>query len=188
MPKSNRLGQVQKSLIPAIDMHDELACAHTALRKAARQLDILYDEALAPTKLKMTQIDLLSRIDKVGHTDAPTLRALAADLAIRISALTHALRPLVREGLVEVRTDTHDRRIKHAALTKAGRKRLHEGFVLWQTVNRRVEAVLGAHSARLMLELVGQVSSKDFLQAYRMSSAIAGLEKTPTSREALHRQ
>lgn len=172
MPKKNRLDPVQQTPIATINMYDELACAHTALRKAARQLDILYDEALAPTKLKMTQIDLLSRIDKVSQSNAPTLRALAADLAIRISALTHALRPLVREGFVEVRTDTHDKRIKHAALTKSGRKRLKEGFLLWRTVNRRIESVLGSESARLMLALADQVSSKDFLQAYERSRAL----------------
>jgi DNA-binding MarR family transcriptional regulator len=154
-----------------IDTQEVLACAHTALRKAARQLDLIYDEGLAPTKLKMTQISLLSRIDKLGQPEAATLRALAEDSGMRISALTHALHPLVRDGLVEVHTDHRDKRVKHAVLTKLGRKQLHKGFLLWQAVNRRVELVLGGQPARLMLSLADQVSSKDFLAAYNAKLA-----------------
>lgn len=149
-----------------IDTQEVLACAHTALRKAARQLDIIYDEGMAPTKLKMTQISLLSRIDLLGKTEAATLRMLAKDSGMSISALTHALRPLVRDGLVEVHTDHQDKRVKHAVLTKLGRKQLYKGFLLWQVVNRRVESVLGRKPARLMLSLADQVSSKEFLAAY----------------------
>lgn len=95
-------------------MLSELACTNTALRRAARQLGHLYDEAVAPTDLKATQLGLLSQIDSLGGDDGPTLQALAERLAIRISALTHALRPLVRDSLVELRPDaarqTHETR------------------------------------------------------------------------------
>jgi DNA-binding MarR family transcriptional regulator len=97
---------------------------------------------------------------------------LAERLAIRISALTHALRPLVRDGLVDLRPDAHDKRTKHAALTRLGRNRLDDGIMLWATANRRVEAVLGSTSARMLRALADQVSSKEFLDAYKSGRAI----------------
>jgi DNA-binding MarR family transcriptional regulator len=150
----------------------ELACTNTALRRAARQLGHLYDEAVAPTDLKATQLGLLSQIDSLGGDDGPTLQALAERLAIRISALTHALRPLVRDGLVELRSDAHDKRTKHAALTTLGRNRLDDGVMLWAAANRRVEAVLGSTSARMLRALADQVSSQEFLDAYKSGRAI----------------
>ncbi|BCH17549.1 MULTISPECIES: MarR family transcriptional regulator [unclassified Mesorhizobium] len=65
--------------------------------------------ALVPTGLTSTQTLLLGQIDGLAAAygeDGPTLQVLADRLAIQISALTHALRPLVRDGLVEVRHDT----------------------------------------------------------------------------------
>jgi DNA-binding MarR family transcriptional regulator len=158
--------------VEAIDMLGELACTNTALRRAARQLTHLYDEAVAPMDLKATQLGLLSQIDSLGGEDGPTLQALAERLAIRISALTHALRPLVRDGLVELRPDARDKRTKHAALTALGRSRLDDGTMLWAAANRRVEDVLGSTSARMLRALADQVSSQKFLDAYKSGRAI----------------
>jgi DNA-binding MarR family transcriptional regulator len=158
--------------VEATGVSGELACTNTALRRAARQLTHLYDEAVAPMDLKATQLGLLSQIDSLGGDDGPTLRALAERLAIRISALTHALRPLVRDGLVELRPNARDKRTKHAALTALGRNRLDDGTMLWAAANRRVEAVLGSASARMLRALADQVSSQKFLDAYKSGRAI----------------
>ncbi|HEY0235561.1 MAG TPA: MarR family winged helix-turn-helix transcriptional regulator [Afipia sp.] len=163
--------------ITVIDVPGELPCTHTALRRAARQLGNLYDQAVWPTELKATQIGLLSQIEKLGGRDGPTLQALAERLAIRISALTHALRPLVRDGLVELRTDHQDKRTKHATLTPAGQTRLAEGITLWASANNRVETVLGPVSAKLLRELADTISSKEFFDAYKSGRTLSA----PTS-------
>ena len=46
-------------------------------------------------------------------------RSWRRGLAISISAVTHAMRPLVRDGLVRLQPDARDRRTKHAGLTPA---------------------------------------------------------------------
>ena len=48
------------------------------------------------------------------------MRNFAGRLAIGISALTHALRPLVRDGLVELQQDPRDGRTKRGILTRLG--------------------------------------------------------------------
>jgi DNA-binding MarR family transcriptional regulator len=152
------------------DLLAALACTNTALRRAARQLGHLYDEALAPTGLKATQAALLGQIDIEG--EAPTLQVLAERLAIRISALTHALRPLVRDGLVELRPDPEDGRTKRAVLTPLGQARLQQALVLWDAANRRVERVLGPAAATLR-DLADEVASPDFLRAYAAGAPLA---------------
>jgi DNA-binding MarR family transcriptional regulator len=157
---------------PSIEMVDtlaELVCTNTALRRAARRLGHLYDEAVAPTGLKATQVGLLAQIEQLAGDDGdegPTLLVLAERLAIRISAVTHALRPLVRDGLVELRQDPNDGRTKHGVLTSQGRARLRKALVLWTAANRRVETVLGPASASKLRGLADLVASQEFLDAF----------------------
>lgn len=145
------------------------ACTITPVRLAARRLEQLYDEALAPLNLKATQLALIAGIHRLTGADqqGPTLQDLAALLAIQLSALTHALRPLVRDGIVELRQDAQDRRTKHSVLTSLGKTRLSEGVVRWAATNDQVEAVLGFASAAHLRALADQVASDAFLVAYR---------------------
>lgn len=147
----------------------ERVCTNTALRLAARRLGQLYDEALAPLDLKATQLALISEIDKLMGADqqGPTLQELATRLAIQLSALTHALRPLVRDGIVELRQDAQDRRTKHGVLTPLGKTRLSDAMVRWAATNDQVEAVLGPASAASLRALADQVASDAFLVAYK---------------------
>jgi DNA-binding MarR family transcriptional regulator len=166
---------------PSIELTDalgELACTHTALRHAARRLGHLYDEAVSPTGLKSTQVAVLSQADRLGGEGGPTLQALAERLAIGISSLTYALRPLVRDGLIELRQDARDKRTKHASLTALGRQRLAEGMVLWAAANRRAELVLGHESASGLRAVADEVSSREFLEAYQAGQPIGAKPKT----------
>lgn len=163
---------------PATDAQDLLGgrvCTNTALRVAARRLGQLYDEALAPLGLKATQLALISEIDKLMGADqqGPTLQDLASRLAIQLSALTHALRPLVRDGMVELLQDAKDRRTKHGVLTPLGKTRLSEALVRWAAANDQVEAVLGPTSAANLRALADQVSSDAFLLAFKAESLSA---------------
>ena len=152
-----------------LDILGGRACTVTPLRLATRRLEQLYDEALAPLGLKATQLALIAGIHRLTGADqqGPTLQELAALLAIQLSALTHALRPLVRDGIVELRQDAQDRRTKHSVLTSLGKARLSEGVVHWATVNDQVELVLGAASAANLRALADQVASDAFLLAYK---------------------
>jgi DNA-binding MarR family transcriptional regulator len=161
-------GEAPDDGIGSDEMHAGLACTHTSLRRAARRLGQLYDDALAPVGLTSPQALLLSQIETLTAADGlgPTLQVLAGRLAIQISALTHALRPLVRDGLVEVRPDTRDRRSKHAVLTAPGTLRLQEMYERWGEANRRFEAILGSEAARMLRTLSDRIASREFLDAY----------------------
>ena len=155
----------------------DLVCTHTSLRRAARRLGKLYDEAIASTGLTSSQALLLAQIDGLSafHGEAgPTLGVLADRLAIRISALTHALRPLVRDGLVEVRQDDRDRRAKRSVMTSLGKARHKQMLGLWIDANSRVEAALGAAATKKLRSLADRIASADFLDAYTAGGRHAG--------------
>lgn len=85
---------------------------------------------------------------------------------IQVSALTHAMRPLVRDGLVEVRVDARDRRSKHVILSGSGKARLQEMCDRWNEANQRFEAILGAEAAETLRRLADRVASPEFLEAF----------------------
>lgn len=155
-----------------LEILGDLACTNTSLRRAARRLGQLYDEALAPLSLKATQVGLMAEINRFpadAEQEGPTLHDLANQLAILISALSHALKPLVRDGIVELRADAYDKRTKRCVLTPTGNELLKESLGLWDSANRRVEEVLGQSSASLLRELADRVASEDFLEDYHSS-------------------
>lgn len=154
----------------------DLVCTNTALRRASRRLGQLYDDAVAPSGLKATQVGLLAQTVGAyagGQGDWPTLQSLAERLAVSISALTHALRPLIRDGLVELHPDAHDGRTKHAVLTALGERHLQEALVLWADANQRVEVVLGSSAAALRT-LANDVASPEFLEAFDQRRKLRG--------------
>lgn len=155
--------------IAVVDAFDFPPCNNTALRRAARRLGNLYDDALESVGLKATQMGLMAEIARLtvaNQGQSPSLQELAARLAIQISALTHALRPLVRDGLVAVLPDEADGRTKRGALTVAGAARLEEAAAHWAAANQRVEAVLGRDAATALRALADRVSSDEFLAAF----------------------
>ena len=152
-----------------IEPYDFLSCTHTSLRRAARQLTQVYDDALAPSGMTSSQAALMGQLDSLSAMAdgaGPSLQVLSKRLAIQLSALTHALRPLVRDGLVALVVDGSDRRIKRAVMTEKGRQQTDQMYVLWVETNRRIEAVLGGGSTEQLRLLANKVASPDFVEAY----------------------
>lgn len=149
-----------------VEPYDQLNCTHTALRQASRQLTQIYDDAIVQSGLTSAQAMLVSRIDELGGAPGakgPALQTLARRLSIQISALTHALKPLVRDGVVEIHGDPDDRRTKRAVLTLQGLKQTQQMYVLWTGVNARMDAALGEGTAEQLRVLSRRVASPEFL-------------------------
>ena len=168
----------RKSESDGVVPYDTLNCTHTALRRAARQLTQLYDRALLPSGLTSAQAMLVGQLEELGGTlggEAPSLQTLATRLAIQISALSHAMRPLVRDGLVEIVTDDEDRRVKRARLTAKGLTQTHLMYGLWRETNKRMDQVLGNGTTEQLRLLAGQVASPEFLAAFEGQGAAPAL-------------
>ncbi len=57
------------------------------------------------------------------------------------TTLTAALKPLEREGLIEVKVDPEDRRGRLLVLTEAGGKRLATAVPIWRDTHAAIESV-----------------------------------------------
>jgi DNA-binding MarR family transcriptional regulator len=145
-----------------------LDCNNAMLRRASRMLGRIYDAELAPSGLRATQHGLLAQI---AIMKAPTVRDLASEIVMDLSALGHTLKPLIRDGFVALVPDKQDRRVKHVTLTKTGRNKLKETSKLWSQAQRRFERVFGEKKAAYLRDALEELSSEAFRKAYRSKSA-----------------
>src|SRR5271155_5207599 len=96
-------------------------CVNAAIRRAARRMGQIYDDAFESCGLRATQYSLLSQVDRVG---TPTMRVLADHLVMGLSAVGHSLKPVIRDWPGELGVDEEDRRSRRVHLTKDGRAKL----------------------------------------------------------------
>lgn len=119
-------------------------------RMAARALTRVYDRALEPAGIRTSQFSILARLLEEGPL---SVSHLAGRLAMDRTTLARDLRPLERRGLVSVSVGS-DRRVRMAALTRAGHRLVDEVRPLWKSVQRDVRTQLGPDRVtRLMDEL-----------------------------------
>src|ERR1700733_1620348 len=138
-------------------------CNCTALRKATRRVSQLYDSALEPCGLRTTQRAILNHITRAG---TPSLGELAESLVMDRGALTHNLKPLERDGLVEVHVDPDDRRNRLVALTAAGRAKRADSAPLWKRAQAGFETAFGAAKSASLRNALEYLVSEDFVVAF----------------------
>lgn len=139
-------------------------CSNSAIRRATRQLGQLYDEVLAPSGLKGTQHTLLTQIHLSGN---PSLKSLADGLVMDLSALGHTLKPLIRDGLVELIPDTKDRRVKRVSLTPAGLAKWEEAHRLWQHARQRFDQSFGTEASQELRNALNRIATDAFAESFR---------------------
>ena len=147
---------------------EKSVCNCTALRKATRRVSQLYDSALEPCGLRTTQRSILMQIAR--SQNPPPLGELAEALVMDRGALTHTLKPLERDRLIEIRVDPGDRRNRLVALTAAGRKKIEESTVLWKRAQAGFEAAFGVGKSAALREALELVVSADFVSAFNRRS------------------
>jgi len=92
-------------------------CVAHRVKRAARAITRLYDDALREVELTAMQLTILSAIELRRDL---SMRGIEELLVLEQSALSRAVSALARRGLVEV-AQGRDRREKTLALTDAGR-------------------------------------------------------------------
>jgi DNA-binding MarR family transcriptional regulator len=128
-------------------------CACVRARRASRSLTDLYDEALRPVGLKITQFSVLRTLERMGPV---SISALAGEMALDRSTLGRNLRLLKRRSLVRLGEGT-DLRARSVELTASARKLLAAAIPLWEKAQARVERKLGKEGVSALFELLAQV-------------------------------
>lgn len=114
-------------------------CACFNFRKASRAVTQLYEEILQPSGLLGTQFTLLVAISLAGSV---TITRLAQELVMDRTTLTRNLKPLKRQGLIEIEPG-QDQRTRVVMLTDKGRKALAKAIPLWEQAQAHVVQGLG---------------------------------------------
>ena len=109
-------------------------CVCHTLRRVTRAVTQLYDDALRPSGLRVTQFSILATIARMGEAN---LRQLEDALALDQTTLTRSLNLLERDGVTE-RVPHPDGRIKAMRLTPKGRKALEIARPLWARAQAHV--------------------------------------------------
>lgn len=149
----------------ATRIKDPLVCNGAALRKATRRVSQLYDAALAPSGLSGSQRSVLVHIERAGQP--PTLSELAYAMVLDLSALVRTLKPLERDGFVELTRDPNDGRSRRVALTAEGRAKLKEANRLWRKAQNRFEEVYGVERAQALRHALAEIFSDEFAEAFQ---------------------
>jgi DNA-binding MarR family transcriptional regulator len=109
-------------------------CVCVTLRRAARAFSQIYDDALAPSGLRITQFSLLRA---VARLEPASIGNLAAAQALDRTTLSRNLAPLERDGLINQGPGA-DRRVSEISLTAAGRAAIARALPLWRQTQRKI--------------------------------------------------
>jgi DNA-binding MarR family transcriptional regulator len=131
------------------------ACACTHLRKAARAVTQVFDEALGSSGLRATQFTLLVTSRLAGETP---VRELAERMVMDRTTLSRNLKPLVRKGLLEVRPG-EDGRMRLVQITPEGERTLGKAYPLWERAQHEVVGALGEDRYEALLGDVARAIS-----------------------------
>ena len=114
-------------------------CTCFGLRKAARAVTQMYDQALKPTGLRATQLSLLFSVERTGPRG---MAELAEQLVMDRTTLTRNLKPLLDRGLLKS-VEGSDRRRSPIAITAKGRAALAQALPYWREAQARMTGGLG---------------------------------------------
>ncbi|MBB5696542.1 MarR family winged helix-turn-helix transcriptional regulator [Muricoccus pecuniae] len=125
------------ALDPDVVGEVEASCVCLHVQRAGRTVGRHYDKAFRPLNLTNWQFSLLAA---VGGADGPSVNELALLLGMDRTTMTRNLRVLERRGLLTMRPDDQDGRIRRALLTPEGRDLFLKALERWRTVNETMKA------------------------------------------------
>ena len=124
------------------------ACTCGELRKAARAITLLYDNAFKSSGLLSTQLGVL---DAICKADSIKISDLAEKQGMDRTTLTRNLSVLEREGYIRISTG-NDHRTRIVVITNKGRNAVARAIPLWNDVQRTVKQQMGENSWRELMQ------------------------------------
>ena len=123
-------------------------CTCGELRKAARAITLLYDNAFKSSGLLSTQLGVL---DAICNAESIKISDLAEKQGMDRTTLTRNLSVLEREGYIRISTG-NDHRTRIVVITNKGRNAVARAIPLWNDVQRTVKQQMGENSWRELMQ------------------------------------
>lgn len=109
-------------------------CACTTLKKASRLLGRVFDAALVPSRMNVTQLAVMRCI---ARRKGDPLARVAEELEMDRTSLYRAISPLARDGWIEIVSGL-DGRSRSARVTSRGHRSLVKAGRYWGGVQTRI--------------------------------------------------
>lgn len=123
----------------------EIHCACSKLRRAARIVSTLYDEALAPSGLTVAQFALLRWLGRIGPC---SMTEFAEASGYDRTTLNRTLGSLQAAGFAASAAGK-DQRARIFSLTGKGKAAIEAARPRWEEAEARIDAALGPDRAAL---------------------------------------
>jgi DNA-binding MarR family transcriptional regulator len=146
---ANRIPQSQLTGVSQVPA----TCMGMHIRRASRIITQVYDAALRPVDLVLSQFTLLVCINLM--VSVPITR-LAQELHTDQTTLTRNLKLLEQRGLVAI-DPGEDRRVKLVSLTVEGRSILAQALPLWEQAQAQVMQHFDRQQWQTLLSLLSDV-------------------------------
>jgi len=122
-----------------IDIMEPMGCIGSRMRRTSRALTAAYNDAFREAGIRSTQWPIFAALRVAGSM---TLGELSEAVGADPSTISRNIRPLVRDGLVDL-TDQGDGRKRHARLTPKGVATYNRAFQEWKKVQDEALRLLG---------------------------------------------
>lgn len=130
-------------------------CIAVRMRMLNRIVTNLYDEALRPLGLKVSQMNILVAVAKMG-TARPA--EVCERLHLDVSTLSRNVERMKARGWLEVVPD-QDGRAQPFRLTGQGRKLLEKAVPAWKKAQRQATSLLGTGIVDQLNQAIGRLNS-----------------------------
>ena len=128
-------------------------CTCGELRRAARAITLLYDNAFKSSGLLSTQFGVLQIICNI---DFIRISDLADKLGMDRTTLTRNLSVLERQGFIEI-SQGKDHRTRIVTATQKGRSVIAKAILLWNEVQHKVKQEMGESSWSELMQNLGEL-------------------------------
>jgi len=132
-----------------------LPCTCATLRRTARALTQIYEEALRPFGLRATQFTILQVLSLAGEL---TQGELGRILAMDSTTLTRTLEIMSRQRWIAKRRGK-DRREWRLRIAKAGKAQFEGAVPAWQQVQDKVKREMGAGQLDQLTKLANHLTN-----------------------------
>lgn len=146
----------QDTISPALIQEVGQSCLCRRVQRASRSVGKHFDDAFRAFGINNWQFTMLMAL---ATPEPCTVNQIAAELGMDRTTTTKNLRPLERRGLIEIRPDEKDGRVRRVVLTEDGNRLLGGALKEWRTVNDRLAASLNGDQLLILRSALDTVSA-----------------------------
>lgn len=133
-------------------------CYNLKMRQASRVLTNHYDAYLREEGITVTQFSVLRAI---WYLKSISQKDLQEVLVLQQTSLTRNLKPLIRDGYIEITSSPDDGRIKLVSLSDSGRALFEQSRKKWKKAQDSLSQQLGGQLSEQLLSVADAIIALD---------------------------